>query len=133
MFDSRDRPMDGRRGLRWVLGIGLMLAAGSGCNLFAPKVKPVKPAEDRPSELQAAAATPDGETRLGYHTRLVDQPAGSAYLNAGLWAEATNPLNHEQTTMLALNGLRIGVFTSNPPAELERLASSEATVLSPML
>ena len=124
--------MDRRRGLRGALVAGLFAAAGSGCNLVMPKPKPVEPRGPVPSELQAAAA-PEGETRLGYHTRLVDQPAGSAYLNSGLWAEATNPLNHEQTTLLALNGLRLGVFTSTPPAELERLASSDATVLSPML
>jgi len=124
--------MDRRRGMRWALVAGLLMAAGSGCSLFTPKA--ARAILDKPPSLPtAAAATPEGETRLGYHTRLVDQPAGSAYLNSGLWAEATNPLNHEQTTLLALNGLRLGVFSSNPPAELERLASSDATVLSPML
>ena len=125
--------MDRRRGLRFALLAGLLAVAGSGCNLVGPKPKPVKPNAATPVERPVAAASPEGETRLVYHTRLVDQPAGSAYLNAGLWTEATNPLNHEQTTLLALNGLRLGIFTSAPPAELERLASSDATVLNPML
>ena len=124
--------MDGRRGFHWMLLAGLLLGAGPGCiwpgskpPLAAPGKKPVGP--------PPATVALEGETPLVYHTRLIDQPAGSAYLNTGLWNDATNPLDHEQTTLLALNGLRVGVFGSQPPMELERLASSEASVLSPML
>ena len=124
--------MDRRRGFRWIVGFALLSAVGSGCNTFAPHVRP-KPVPAAPVERPAVAAIPEGETRLAYHTRLVDQPAGSDYLNSGLWADATDHLDHERTTLLALNGLRLGVVAGNPPAELERLASSDATVLSPML
>jgi len=124
--------MDRRRGMRWALAVGLLSVAGSGCNLFTPKA--TRAIMDKPRAVPiAVAATSEHETRLGFHTRLVDQPAGSAYLNAGLWIDAIDPLTHEQTTLLALNGLRLAVFTGPPPAELERLAKSEATVLSPMM
>ncbi len=123
--------MDGRRGFRGVLATGLLLGLGSGCGLFGPKALRLKSDAAKPPELPAAVVRPDGGTPLAYQTRLIDQPAGSAYLNGGLWEEATNPLSHELTTLLALNGLRVGVV-GTPPAELERLASSEASVLSPM-
>jgi len=107
-----------------------LVACGPGCLWFGPKqAQHAKKAVGPPP----ATVSPDGETPLTYHTRLIDQPAGSFYLNSGLWDDAINPLNHEQTTLLALNGIRIGVVGSQPPAELERLATSDATCLSPML
>ncbi len=121
--------MDGRLSLRCLMLTALLLGAGTGCRLFGPKPAPAAKKRVGPPP---AVVHSDGETPLVYYTRLIDQPAGSSYLNGGLWKDATNPLNHEQTTLLEVNGLRLGVITSHPPAELERLASSEATVISPM-
>ncbi len=121
--------MDGRLLFHWIMLTALLLGAGMGCQLFGRK--PAAQAKS-PVGPPPAVVHSEGETPLVYHTRLIDQPAGSLYLNGGLWDDAHNPLSHEQTTLLAVNGLRLGVITSHPPAELERLASSEATVLSPM-
>ena len=121
--------MDGRLSFRWVPLTALMFCAGTGCQLFGNKstAQGKKPVGPPPAFVHS-----EGETPLVYHTRLIDQPAGSSYLNGRLWEDAHNPLTHEQTTLLAVNGIRVGVINSHPPAELERLATSEATVLSPM-
>jgi len=68
---------------------------------------------------------------LHVQTTLIEQPAGDAYLNKGLWAAAGKPLPHELSTLLAMNGLRVGVFTGNPPGEFERLISSEHSTVNP--
>lgn len=124
--------MDGRAS-RGMLIVCLFAILGTGCHLFASKAVLAKRLGQSTPELPRATVTPSGETLVTYHTRLVDQPAGSSYLNAGLWDDTANPLSHAQTTLLALNGLRIGVISRAPPAELERLASSDATVLGAML
>jgi len=126
--------MNGRRTLGWFVGFVLIAAVGSGCQLFTPRAaRDLLDGTRKPVGPPPAVVHTDGETPLTYHTRLIDQPAGNDYLNAGLWADVTNPLNHEQTTLLAVNGLRLGVISSQPPRELERLATSEATCLSPTL
>ena len=124
--------MDGRAS-RGMIIVGLFAILGTGCHLFTPKAVLAKRIGQSAPELPRATVTPNGDTPVTYHTRLVDQPAGSSYLNSGLWDETANPLSHAQTTLLALNGLRIGVICRAPPAELERLASSDATVLGAML
>ncbi len=124
--------MDGRAS-RGMLIVCLFAILGTGCHLFASKAVLAKRLGQSTPELPRATVTPSGETPVTYYTRLVDQPAGSSYLNAGLWDDTANPLSHAQTTLLALNGLRIGVISRAPPAELERLASSDATVLGAML
>lgn len=71
---------------------------------------------------------PDG---LYVQTTFIEQPAGDAYLTKGLWAAAGKPLAHELVTLLAMNGLRVGVFTGNPPGEFDRLISSDHTTINP--
>lgn len=68
---------------------------------------------------------------LYVQTTLIEQSAGDAYLNKGLWAAAGKPLPHELSTLLAMNGIRVGVFTGNPPGEFERLISSESSTVNP--
>jgi len=75
-------------------------------------------------------ATP-GPDCLHVQTTFIEQPAGDAYLNKGLWAAIGKPLPHELTTLLARNGIRVGVITGNPPGEFDRLISSEHTTVSP--
>lgn len=67
------------------------------------------------------------------HTRLIEQPAGNDYLTRGLWQDTTDPLPHPLSALLAANGLRVGVVSGFIPAELERLARSEAAAVDPML
>jgi hypothetical protein len=60
-------------------------------------------------------------------SQLIDQPAGNEYLTRGIWNEAPDPLPHDLSTLLAANGLRVGLIRGLPPPELERLGTSEAS------
>lgn len=74
---------------------------------------------------------PDG---LFVFTALIDQPAGDPFLNHGLWSAAHAPVSHERATLLARNGLRVGVVSGGmSPAELEPLLASEGAALDPMV
>jgi hypothetical protein len=74
------------------------------------------------------AASP-AKDKAVLRTVLLDQPTGDPYLTTHLWATTLKPLPPETAALLAENGVRVGVFPSNPPAELlERIEAGEATV-----
>ncbi|SRR5581483_4495303 len=73
-----------------------------------------------------------GDSGLAIRTVLIDRPAGDPYLTRGLWASAGKPVPHEQATLLAQNGLRVGVLTGLIPGEFEQLITSEQATVSPM-
>lgn len=114
----------------------LAASAGSGCSLVRSTVTYAPtggPALNTSVTARLAAPAPDGEARVVMQTRLIEQPGGDEYLTHGVWKDATDPLSHEQSTRLAVNGLRVGVVSGQLPAELEKLATSEASVVNPML
>ena len=65
-------------------------------------------------------------------TVLIERPAGDPFLSRGLWASAGKPLTHEQSALLARNGLRVGVLTGMVPGEFEQLITSEHATINPM-
>jgi hypothetical protein len=67
---------------------------------------------------------------LAIRTVLIEQPAGDPFLSRGLWKSAGQPLPHEQSALLARNGLRVGVLTGMVPGEFEQLITTAA--VSPM-
>jgi hypothetical protein len=71
-------------------------------------------------------------TGLAIRTVLVERPAGDPYLSRGLWASGGKPLPHEQSALLARNGLRVGVLTGMVPGEFDHLITSEHTAVNPM-
>jgi hypothetical protein len=87
----------------------------------------------RTALLDRARSPAPGTGGLLLNTRLIEQPLGDAYLNAGLWDAAARPLGHEQSALLARNGLRVGVLSGVLPDPFDRLVHSEATTVSPML
>ena len=74
------------------------------------------------------ADEPDGSVKLV--SRLLEQPLDDPYFNRKLWSEIQDPLPHATSAILAANGIRVGVISGVPPAELERIASIESSVLS---
>lgn len=106
--------------------MGRVLAAtvtllAAGC-LF-PKAADLRPATlwDR-----VRGGTTDG---LVIRTGLLDRPAGDAYLGQDLWATAGRPLPPELTTLLAHNGLRVGVFSGIIPGEFDKLVRSDEALV----
>ncbi|HET6572607.1 MAG TPA: hypothetical protein VFG68_03315 [Fimbriiglobus sp.] len=69
---------------------------------------------------------------LAIRTVLIERPAGDPFLGRGLWASAGTPLPHEQSALLARNGLRVGVLTGMVPGEFEQLITSERATVNPM-
>ncbi|HVK18271.1 MAG TPA: hypothetical protein VM533_15120 [Fimbriiglobus sp.] len=69
---------------------------------------------------------------LAVRTVLIERPAGDPYLSRDLWASAGKPLSHEQSALLARNGLRVGVLTGMVPGEFEQLVTSEQAAVNPM-
>lgn len=60
---------------------------------------------------------------------LLERPTGDPYLTTELWDSTLKPLPPETAALLAENGLRVGTFPSNAPAELlERINSGDGTV-----
>jgi hypothetical protein len=76
------------------------------------------------------AAAPAGT--IGLRTVLVERPVGDRYLSHGLWADAHKPLSHEHTTLLARNGVRVGVVSGITPAEFDRLVHSDHATINPL-
>ncbi len=72
--------------------------------------------------------TPVSKDKIVLRTVLLEQPTGDAYLTTGLWASVLKPLPPETAALLAENGLQIGVFPSNPPAELLERLNTGTTV-----
>jgi hypothetical protein len=77
------------------------------------------------------AVTADGGLVLT--ARLLDGPAGDAFLATDLWSAASKPVTHETAALLARNGLRIGVLSGMAPAEFERRIRSDRLALDPRL
>jgi hypothetical protein len=116
------------RAIRWTWRVAL-LASSLVAGLPACEWLPKRPATP------LAKVTPhhdpysvyDLESEFAVITQLIDQPAGSHYLNHPLWTEIRDPLPHALSTLLAANGLRLGLSTGQPPKELERLGTSESS------
>lgn len=111
-------------------------SAGPGCSLVRSTVTYAPTSNSAVNSsvtARLAPPTPDGEPRVALQTRLIEQPAGDEYLTHGLWKHATDPLPHEHSTRLAVNGLRVGVVSGQLPTELEKLATSESSAVNPML
>lgn len=105
---------------------------GTGCMWWPrPATVTAERVSDEPDSASRRPDRPDHGVVL--HTRLIEQPAGNDYLNRGVWLDATDPLPHPVSALLAVNGLRVGILTGLIPTELERLARSEASAVSPML
>jgi hypothetical protein len=115
--------------LRVIVWPLLALGFNLGC------VHPIlKPREGLTTMKQATSTVPTrGDTQVAIASRLLDQPAGSDYLTRGVWRDATTPLTHELTTLLAINGLRLGVIGATRPQEFQTLMSSEASVVNAMI
>lgn len=69
---------------------------------------------------------------LAVRTVLLERPAGDPFLSRDLWASAGKPLPHEQSALLARNGLRVGVLTGLVPGEFDQLVTSEHAAVNPM-
>lgn len=108
----------------------LAAAAGSGCSLFRSTASQARTRDTAPD--RTAAQAPDADGQVVMQTRLVEQPAGDEYLTHGVWKDTADPLPHELSARLAVNGLRVGVLAGQLPGELERLAASESSVVDPM-
>ncbi len=76
-----------------------------------------------------ARATPEGT--LALRTVLIERPVGDQYLSGDLWASAGKPLTHAHATLLARNGVRVGVFAGVIPSEFDRLIHSEHSTIDP--
>lgn len=60
---------------------------------------------------------------------LLERPTGDSYLTSELWESTMKPLPPEVAALLAENGVRVGTFPSNAPAELlERINAGDGTV-----
>ena len=107
----------------------LLAFAAIGC------VHPIlRPRDGLTTMKQATRTVPtNGEVQVAIASRLLDQPAGSDYFARGLWRDTSSPLSHELTTLLAINGIRIGVIGGTRPAEFQTLMTSESCVLNPMI
>ncbi len=106
----------------WWVGVVVLIATVAGC---LPRVSDIRPAGlwDR------MRGNTDG---FVVRSVLIDQPVGDAYLNKQLWATAGRPLPHELSTLLAQNGLRVGVFSGIIPTEFDRLVNSEQATINPI-
>lgn len=72
-----------------------------------------------------------GNDKIVLRYVLLDQPLGDPYLTAKLWSSTLQPLPPETAALLTENGLRVGVFPSNPPAELLALIDNCDTTMRP--
>ena len=108
-----------------VLFCCLLLVGGPGCRFF-PKRQSAEPIASQQSQSIARSAT-ETEPTFTVISQQVEQPAGNEYLTRGIWKDATDPISHELSTLLAANGLRVGVIRGQTPPELERLGTSTAS------
>ena len=106
--------------------VPIVLSALAGCFLF-PKPKPTEEIISRSAEKREV------EAAFELQSRLIERPAGDDYLARSLWSELNDPLPHRHAALLAANGLRLGIVRGTVPPELERLMTSEAAVVEPML
>lgn len=67
--------------------------------------------------------------KIVLRTVLLERPTGDPYLCTDLWTSTMKPLPPETAALLAENGLRVGTFPSNAPADLlERINAGDGTV-----
>lgn len=106
--------------LRWLCAVGCGLAlAPVGCFLFPKPHESVGKLTPFPPDLHEAF-------QVTYDTRLVELPADDDYINNGLWREGTDPLPHQQSALLAANGVQVQVFSGQGTWTFNRLASYSA-------
>jgi hypothetical protein len=115
---------------RWLCAAGCGLAlAPVGCFLFPKPPTGVGKLTPFPPDLRADLL----EEGVAFDTRLVEQPADDAYLARGVWGELTDPLPHQQSALLAANGLRVGVASGPLSGTFESLATGQGTAVAPTL
>ena len=109
-----------------ILGIAFTasLAAASCCFLV-----------DKPERTQSLRSVLEAPTkytdRVVLDYRLVDQPAGDPFAVDQLWAMVRCPLTHERESLLAENGLRVGIVSGVIPQEFIARVTSERHVVDP--
>ena len=114
---------------RWLCAVGCGLAlAPVGCFWLKHTVPPQVAGRAAPSEVPA-----DGMERVAYDTRLIEQPVGDSYLSRRLWSDATDPLPHQLSALLATNGLKVGLLSGTMPSEFDKLSTGEGTAITPTL
>lgn len=112
---------------RWLCAVGCGLALASvGCFLIPNPPTPIGRKGVFREDVQA-------ERQIYYDTRLLEQPVGDSYLSRRLWADATDPLPHSQSALLAANGLKVALFSGTMPAEFDKLTTNENTAITPTL
>jgi hypothetical protein len=75
--------------------------------------------------------SPTTRDKIVVRSVLVEQPLGDPYLTRDLWSGTLSALSADTSALLAENGLRVGVFPSNPPGELLSRINNEDSALKP--
>jgi hypothetical protein len=102
------------------LVVALLFGVFGGCQIFDGDM-PLMPSGELP--LQAATSSPDAVTLEIFWARF---PAGSPALNDQVWREIQEDrLPAELRARLAAQGLRAGVVTGTPPAEVLAMLNPE--------
>jgi hypothetical protein len=74
-------------------------------------------------------ATAANRDKVVVRSVLLERPTGDPYLSGQLWESTMKPLPPELAALLAENGLRVGTFPSNAPADLlELIDAGDGTV-----
>ncbi len=100
------------------VGLGLVILTLSGCLPFK---------DARTPRTLIKSYNPFGFKTVVSHNKvvirsvLIERPAGDLYLCQQLWETTLKPLPPETAALLAENGIRVGTFPSNAPAELLEL------------
>ncbi|MGL6073957.1 MAG: hypothetical protein ACRC8S_07335 [Fimbriiglobus sp.] len=105
------------------LWVALLVVTGVGCFSTPAKLRP-----------QAIWDQMRGKTTEAHVVRsmLLDRPVGDAYLTRDIWTSAARPLPHELTTLLAHNGLRVGLYSGIIPDALNQAINAEHGTLDAM-
>lgn len=106
--------------------VALLLALAAGC-------LPFRGERSARSLIQSVnpfgLATPVTKDKVVVRSVLLERPTGDPYLTSELWASTMKPLPPETAALLAENGIRVGKFASNAPAELlERINAGDGAV-----
>jgi hypothetical protein len=75
---------------------------------------------------------PADSNSLYLQTVLLERYVGESFFTNDLWKTTARPMSHEQTTLFAKNGLRVGVFTGLIPGEFAEAIRSEQGTIQPM-
>ncbi|MFO0935482.1 MAG: hypothetical protein U0798_03075 [Gemmataceae bacterium] len=88
--------------------------------------------QEEQRSLRSIFDTPINATdRVILDYRLIDQPAGDPFAVDQLWNMVTCPLSHERESLLAENGIRIGVVSGVIPPEFIDRVTSDRHVIEP--